>query len=140
MYRRYEEKLHQYVKENQASLLLGTNEQTEDGINYYNTADGLYGRSAAPYQHFSIAIIRAVENRRFLLRAATTGICGIIDPYGRILDKTELMTETLRNETIHPRSDLTLYVRLGDILPYTSLTLTLVFLILALIRKKNEKP
>ena len=38
------------------------------------TNDGWYGRSSAPYQHFNQAVLRAVENRRYLVRAATTGI------------------------------------------------------------------
>jgi apolipoprotein N-acyltransferase len=103
------------------------------------TNDGWYGKSSAPYQHFSIAILRAVENRRYLLRAATTGISGIIDPYGRILSKSRLMTKTHLTEVITPTNKLTFYTKFGDILPYLSLTLSLVFLILAVIKKKNER-
>lgn len=103
------------------------------------TNDGWYGKSSAPYQHFSIAVIRAVENRRFLLRAATTGISGIIDPYGRILSQSELETETFLTESITPSQTRTLYTKYGDILPIAGLTLSGVFLILALIKRKNEK-
>ena len=103
------------------------------------TNDGWYGKSSAPYQHFSMAALRAVENRRYLLRAATTGISGIIDPYGRILSKTDLMSQALLTEVITPSRGLTFYARFGDILPVLSLTLSLVFLILAVIRKRNER-
>lgn len=103
------------------------------------TNDGWYGKSSAPYQHFSMAVLRAVENRRFLLRAATTGISGIIDPYGRILSKSELMTSTYLTGNITPRQGLTFYTRYGDILPGGSLTLTAIFLILALAKRKNER-
>jgi apolipoprotein N-acyltransferase len=103
------------------------------------TNDGWYEKSAAPYQHFSIAVLRAVENRRYLLRAATTGISGIIDPYGRILSKSEIMTQTYLTGNITPSQKLTFYTRFGDILPRAGLTLTAVFLILTLTTRKNER-
>lgn len=103
------------------------------------TNDGWYGKSSAPYQHFSMAVLRAVENRRYLLRAATTGISGIIDPYGRVLAKTELMTSTYLTGNVFPSQELTFYTRAGDILPFVSLTLTTIFLILAVVRKPVKR-
>ena len=103
------------------------------------TNDGWYGRSSAPYQHFSIAVLRAVENRRYLLRAATTGISGIVDPYGRVLTQSELMTQTFLYDTIAPLHKKTVYTKHGDVLPYTSLTLTVFFLILAVIKRRNAR-
>ncbi len=101
------------------------------------TNDSWYGNSAAPYQHFAIAVVRAVENRRFLLRSATTGISGVIDPYGRILSRSEMLTQAYLTETVSPIKTLTPYARYGDFLPVASLTLGVVFLILALANKKN---
>lgn len=104
------------------------------------TNDGWYGRSWAPYQHFAMAVLRAAENRRFLLRSATTGISGIIDPYGRILSRTSLDTTAVLTGDITPLSGRTLYVRFGNWLVWVSLTLSGVFLILAGIsRKRHEK-
>ncbi len=103
------------------------------------TNDGWYGKSSAPYQHFSMAVLRAVENRRYLLRAATTGISGIIDPYGRILSKSKLMTQTHLTEVITPSTRMTFYTQFGDVLPLLSLTLTPVFIILAVAKKRNER-
>ena len=54
------------------------------------TNDGWYLDTAAPYQHFAANIFRAVENRRTLARAANNGISGVIDPWGRVLTRTEL--------------------------------------------------
>ncbi|MFC2167836.1 apolipoprotein N-acyltransferase [Acidobacteriota bacterium] len=112
---------------------------TKNGAMFLTTLtnDGWYGQSSAPYQHFAIAVMRAVENRRFLLRAATTGISGIIDPFGRILVKSELETQTFLTSQITPLSSKTLYSSIGDVLAYISLTLSGLFLILAIIRKNK---
>jgi apolipoprotein N-acyltransferase len=101
------------------------------------TNDGWYGKSSAPYQHFGIAVIRAVENRRFLLRSATTGISGIIDPFGRILTKSQLQTQTFLTGNVTPITNKTFYTKFGDILPALSLTLSALFLILAVIKRKK---
>jgi len=99
------------------------------------TNDGWYGTSPAPYQHFLIAAFRAVENRRFLLRAATTGISGVVDPYGRILSRSRLMTSDVLNADVTPSETLTFYTRTGDILPLVSLTLTAALFMLAVFKK-----
>ncbi len=103
------------------------------------TNDGWYGRSSAPYQHFQIAIFRAVENRRYLLRAATTGISGIVDPYGRVVARSSLMTKTVLTAKVSPRRDLSVYARYGDFLPYGSLTLTGISLMLARVKRAHER-
>jgi apolipoprotein N-acyltransferase len=72
-----------------------------------------------------------VENRRYLLRAATTGISGVIDPYGRIVQKTELETRTLATGTITPNRSLTFYARFGDLFAAACLTIAALFLILS---------
>ncbi len=102
------------------------------------TNDGWYGHSWAPYQHFGIAVLRAVETRRFLLRCATTGVSGIIDPYGRILSRSSLNSEAVLTDRITPLSGETFYVRYGDWLCWLSLTLSGLFLILAMIRKRRH--
>ncbi len=57
------------------------------------TNDAWFGKSSAPYQHFSMAVFRAVENRRSIVRAANTGISGFIDPAGRVLEQSLLFQE-----------------------------------------------
>lgn len=49
------------------------------------TNDGWYGHTAAPYQHLALAILRAVESRRFLVRAANTGISAVVGPQGQVV-------------------------------------------------------
>ncbi len=54
------------------------------------TNDAWYGRSSAPYQSMAMAVFRAVENKRTLIRAANTGISGFVDPVGNILAQTDI--------------------------------------------------
>ena len=49
------------------------------------TSDSWFGRTLAPHQHHFIAAFRAIENRRFLIRATNTGLSGVVDPLGRTI-------------------------------------------------------
>jgi len=76
--------------------------------------DGWFGRSAAPAQHVMMARVRAVENRRWLLRDTNNGFTVDVDPYGRTV--AALPTD-IRGELDAPydfRTDMTLYARFGD--------------------------
>jgi len=78
------------------------------------TNDAWFGRTGAPYQHFSMAAIRAVENRRALVRAANTGISGFVDPVGRVLATTSLFEEKALKQKIPVLKTKTIYSRYGD--------------------------
>jgi apolipoprotein N-acyltransferase len=78
------------------------------------TNDAWFGRTGAAYQHFSMAVFRSVENRRFFARAANTGISGFIDPNGRILAATELYQDAVLSARVALLSETTLYTRWGD--------------------------
>ena len=79
------------------------------------TNDAWYGRTSAPHQHFAMAVFRAVENGKFLVRAANTGITAVVDPRGRVLERTELFERRaiVRDVPIVP--GLTFYARRGDV-------------------------
>jgi apolipoprotein N-acyltransferase len=98
--------------------------------------DGWYGRSAALRQHFAQAVFRAAENRRFVLRAATTGISGIIDPYGRIVARSGIDERTFLAGDVTPESEMTFYARHGDVFSLAALTIAVLFLILALFKRR----
>jgi apolipoprotein N-acyltransferase len=76
--------------------------------------DGWYGTSAALAQHFEQARVRAVENRRWLLRDTNTGITAVVDPYGRVRQQIPVGQRLALDARFGFRSDRTLYTQLGD--------------------------
>jgi apolipoprotein N-acyltransferase len=94
------------------------------------TNDGWFGATSAPYQHLRMSIVRAVENRRYIIRGANTGISAIIDPYGSVVSRTELGERTVLDGVAGYRSDLTFYVRFGDVFAYLAATLAVVALLM----------
>lgn len=79
------------------------------------TNDAWFGRSAAPAQHLAMAALRAAENRRYLIRAANTGISAIVDPSGRILHASDIFVPTVLTEQIRVERTQTFYTRYGDL-------------------------
>ena len=80
------------------------------------TNDAWFGVTAAPYQHFAMAAVRAAETGLPVLRAANTGISGLIGPSGRILHTTDLLETTAFTVSLHPRREITFYVRHGNLI------------------------
>jgi apolipoprotein N-acyltransferase len=71
------------------------------------------GGTAAAIQHFALAVFRAVENRRFLVRAAAQGVSGFVDPTGRQAQFSAAAAGAMM-ERVAPRHELTLYTQYGD--------------------------
>lgn len=92
------------------------------------TNDAWFGNTAAPYQHFSMAVFRAVENRVPVARAANTGISGFIDARGNILQTSDIFTEAHLTSKLVPVSGKTFYTRYGDLFSYTCVFFALVLL------------
>jgi apolipoprotein N-acyltransferase len=92
------------------------------------TNDAWFGRTAAPYQHFAQASMRAIEEGRYLVRSANTGISGIVDPYGRVLAKTDIFEQTVLVGEARFLTASTFYARHGDVLAYASCVVTLALL------------
>ncbi len=82
------------------------------------TNDAWFGRSSAPYQHFAQASVRAVEQGRYLVRAANSGISGVVDPYGRTLLATALFEEAAVTMDVRLIQARTIYSYLGDVLAW----------------------
>ena len=85
------------------------------------TNDAWFGKSSAAYQHFSMTVFRAVENRRSLVRCANTGISGFVDPAGRIVARTALFEDAVVVQSVPALTEITIYTRIGDILPLACL-------------------
>ncbi len=91
------------------------------------TNDAWFGHSAAPYQHFNQAVLRAIETRRYLVRAANTGISAFVDPFGRVLARGDLFTPALLVRNVSFRHDETFFVRYGFLLSHSMAVVTLLF-------------
>jgi apolipoprotein N-acyltransferase len=99
------------------------------------TNDGWYGTTSAPPQHFAMAVFRAIENRKWMLRAANTGITAFIDPRGRVVSRTRLFeTRALVGEAAFVPG-LTLYARYGDVFGWACVAAS----ILAVLRTYRQK-
>jgi apolipoprotein N-acyltransferase len=104
------------------------------------TNDAWFGKTSAPYQHFSMAIFRAVENRVFIARAANTGITGFIDPRGKISKQGGIFTEEAMNGMIRLSKDKTFYTLYGDVFAWCCSAFSIFLLAYALFQKPNPSP
>jgi apolipoprotein N-acyltransferase len=95
------------------------------------TNDAWYGRSSAPHQHFEQAAMRAIEEGRYLVRSANTGVSGIVDPYGRVLARTGIFEPAVLVGEARFLTRSTFYARHGDVLAYASVVVTALLLVLA---------
>ena len=82
------------------------------------TNDAWYGTTSAPYQHLAMAAFRAVENGRYMVRAANTGITAVVDPRGRILEQTKLFDRAVLVREVPFVAETTFYTRHGDVFAY----------------------
>ena len=87
--------------------------------------DGWYGDTSAPWQHLNMARMRAIENRRWLVRDTNTGVTTAIDPYGRVLKSAPRGIFTSLAVQYGFRDGLTFYTRYGDVFAYACGIITL---------------
>jgi apolipoprotein N-acyltransferase len=78
------------------------------------TNDAWYGRSSAAYQHLAISVFRAVENRRWLVKAANSGVSAVVDATGRIISKTDIFERGVIVSQAKLSDKKTLYSKYGD--------------------------
>ncbi|MFZ3215476.1 MAG: apolipoprotein N-acyltransferase [Candidatus Acidiferrales bacterium] len=97
--------------------------------------DGWFGRSSAPEQHMAMARVRAVENRRWLLRDTNNGYTESIDPYGRTAAQLQLDVRSQLDAPYDFRSDLTPYVRFGDWFSWLCIIITAALLAMSFVHR-----
>ena len=100
------------------------------------TNDAWFGRTSAPYQHFEQASMRAIEEGRYLVRSANTGISGIVDPYGRVLERTSIYQQAVLVGEARFLRTSTFYARHGDVLAYACMLATLLLLVASWSRRR----
>ena len=78
------------------------------------TNDAWYKDTTAPRVLLAHAVLRAVENKRYILRAANTGIASVISPVGNTLGRTPVYQDATLVGRAAPIRELTRYTRFGD--------------------------
>ncbi|MEF2231902.1 MAG: apolipoprotein N-acyltransferase [Pseudodesulfovibrio sp.] len=73
--------------------------------------DAWFGDTSAPGQHLDLAVMRAVEQGRWLVRSTNTGISAFIDPTGRVVARTDQFVADVLSEKIAPLSKTTPFHR-----------------------------
>lgn len=77
------------------------------------TNDAWYGRSSAPAHSMAMSVLRAVESRRSLVRAANTGISGFVDPLGRVLKSSPIFVNWAESAPVKLVEEISFYCRYG---------------------------
>jgi apolipoprotein N-acyltransferase len=99
--------------------------------------DGWFGKSEAAEQHLRMARVRAVENRRWLIRDTNSGITAAIDPYGNV---TRAMQRDTRGSADLPydfRTDKTIYTRFGDWFAWMCVGVSAILVLLTFRKAKS---
>ncbi len=95
------------------------------------TNDAWYGESSAPFQVLAMAAMRSVETKVPMVRAANTGISAIIEPSGRITNRTPLFKRGTEIEDVSWRTVRTVYTTVGDLFAEICVLLTMLGLLIA---------
>ncbi len=89
------------------------------------TNDAWFGDTTEPWEHMALAKLRAIEQRRFLVRSTNSGISGFVDPVGRLTAQTETFKKQALAQDVAFLHGRTVYRGVGDA-PFWILTLAAV--------------
>jgi apolipoprotein N-acyltransferase len=103
------------------------------------TNDAWFGRSVAPWQHEAHMMLRAIETRSGVVRAANTGISVYIDPVGRTHGATPLFVPAARVYNAQTSDARTLFVALGDWVGWGCIVASLVLVLMAVRQRRAER-
>lgn len=93
--------------------------------------DGWYGDTSAPWQHFNMARMRAIENDRWMIRDTNSGVTAAVDPLGRVTESMARHTVGALVADYGYRSRITFYTRYGDVFAWLCEILSIATLALA---------
>jgi apolipoprotein N-acyltransferase len=102
------------------------------------TNDAWFGDSSAPYQHLSMTVFRAVENRLSLVRAANTGISAIIAPTGLIISRTQIFERSILKGSVKIIDAKTFYAAYGDAFVYLCGIVLFIIYIFTMQRRRKH--
>jgi apolipoprotein N-acyltransferase len=88
--------------------------------------DGWYGDTSAPWQHLNMARMRAIENRRWLLRTTNNGVTAVIDPYGRVRQSIPRHQVDALPARYGFRDDITFYTEHGDVFAWLCVLFSII--------------
>lgn len=94
--------------------------------------DGWFGRSAAAEQHLHMVRVRAVENRRWIVRATNNGFTASVDPYGRTVQPLPPDVRAAADLPYDFRTDETIYTRFGDWFAWLCVIVSAILLLISL--------
>jgi apolipoprotein N-acyltransferase len=115
-------------------------EYTQQGANIFAiiTNDGWWENTPGHRQHFAYARLRAIENRRAIVRSANTGISAIINQKGEVLEQTEWWEPAVIASKVQLNSTITFYVRYGDYIGRIFGFLAPLILLLTVVKSLNK--
>jgi len=112
---------------------------SESNIIAIITNDGWWKNTAGYKQHFQYARLRAIEQRRTVIRSANTGISGVISSYGEMMIQTNWDEEIAINVTVPLSETLTFYNQFGDYIGRILSFISVLLLLSAIVKYKSKK-
>ena len=100
------------------------------------TNDGWWKNTAGYKQHFDYSVLRAIEQRKWVVRSANTGISGIINSKGEVVSKTNWDEVASINHKINVNESITFYKRFGDFIGRIFMFLSFILIIATFVKSK----
>ena len=100
------------------------------------TNDGWWKNTAGYKQHFDYSVLRAIEQRKWVVRSANTGISGIINSKGEVVSKTNWDEVASINHNINVNESITFYKRFGDFIGRIFMFLSFILIIVTFVKAK----
>lgn len=99
------------------------------------TNDSWLKDSPAMHQHLAHGVFRSVENGRYLVRSANSGISAVIDSRGNIKSQLDINEQGVITDTVQFNAKQTIYTKTGNVIFPILLTVILIWLAVILVKK-----